>query len=64
WLGIEISPEYVKMAEERLTNAERERPRVEAEIALHKVIKTFRERKENGEWVGRFVGRRKKGGMF
>jgi len=58
WLGIEISPEYIEMAEERLANAEDERPRAEAEIALHKVTKTFKQRKENGEWVGRFSGKR------
>ena len=41
WLGIEISPEYIEMAKGSLTNAEDERPRVEAEIALHRVTKTF-----------------------
>ena len=64
WLGIEISPEYIEMAEERLANAEDERPCAEAEIALHRVTKTFRQRKENGEWVGRFSGKKKREGMF
>jgi len=54
YLGIEISPEYVQMSEERLKNAESERAKVESEKALHRVSKTFKQRKENGEWVGRF----------
>jgi hypothetical protein len=31
-----------------------ERARVAAELSLHVVRKTFKERKERGEWVGRF----------
>lgn len=54
YLGIEISPEYVKMAKERLENCENERTKLRMELAKHKVIKTFKQRKENGEWVGRF----------
>ncbi len=64
WLGIEISPEYIEMANERLVKADLERPRVEAEIALHRVEKTFKERKENGEWVGRFSDRKETKGLF
>jgi len=65
WLGIEISPHYIEMATARLANAEAERPRVEAEMALHKVAKTFKERKENGEWLGRFSGKNgNKNGLF
>jgi site-specific DNA-methyltransferase (adenine-specific) len=54
WLGIEISEDYKKMAEERIANAELERHRFEKELSLHVIRKTFNERKENGEWVGRF----------
>ena len=54
YFGIEISPGYVKMAEERLKYCENERIRVQMEVEKHKVIKTFKQRKENGEWVGKF----------
>lgn len=54
YFGIEISPEYVKMAEERLKYCEKERIRIQMELEKHKVIKTFKQRKENGEWVGKF----------
>lgn len=54
YLGIDISETYIAIASERLENAELERPRVLAELALHVVRKTFKERKERGEWVGRF----------
>lgn len=64
WLGIEISPDYIEMAEGRLANAEGERPRVDAEMALHRVTKTFKQRKENGEWVGRFSARKENRWLF
>lgn len=51
---IDISKAYIAIAQERLANAEQERLRVLAEFALHKVRKTFKERKEQGKWVGRF----------
>ncbi len=51
YLGIEISPEYVKMAEERLKTCENERTKVELEIQKHRVIKTFKQRKEEGYWL-------------
>lgn len=54
YLGIDISETYVAIAKERLQNAENEHQRVLAELELHKVHKTFKERKEAGEWVGRF----------
>lgn len=54
FFGIEISETYVAIARERLENAERERARVLEELELHKVQKTFQERKATGEWVGRF----------
>lgn len=54
YLGIEISPEYVKMARERLAHSGSERQTVSEETAKHIVRKTFKERKENGEWSGRY----------
>ncbi len=53
YVGIEISPDYAAMAEERLQNAEPERPIVDAELARHKVNKTFKQRKEANEFTGR-----------
>ncbi len=54
FLGIDVSETYIAIARERLESAERERARVLAELELHKVQKTFQERKAQGEWVGRF----------
>jgi site-specific DNA-methyltransferase (adenine-specific) len=54
YLGIDTSARYAEIAHERLQNATQEEPRVQAEVALHVVRKTFRERKERGERVGRF----------
>jgi DNA modification methylase len=48
YFGIEISPSYVSYANERLTNAENERPRVLEELLKHRIELTFKERKERG----------------
>lgn len=53
YFGIEISPEYAKRALERLENAHRELPRLQAELEAHKVEKTFQQRKEEGMWAKR-----------
>ncbi|MEW6686708.1 MAG: DNA methyltransferase [Candidatus Edwardsbacteria bacterium] len=50
YIGIEISPEYVRMAEERLNSCENERTKIELEIQKHRVVKTFKQRKEEGYW--------------
>jgi len=50
FIGIDISEEYVKLAEERLKNYEKEKKYVLEEIRKHVVLKTFKERKEKGEW--------------
>ncbi|NPB03121.1 MAG: site-specific DNA-methyltransferase, partial [Thermotogae bacterium] len=55
YVGIDVSPRYVEQALERLEEAEREWKRVEAEISLHVVKKTFKERKEKGEFVGKYA---------
>jgi modification methylase len=54
YLGIEISPEYVRMAQERIKNAKKERSNVLLETKKHIVKKSFKERKKRGEWVGRY----------
>ncbi|MEW6041607.1 MAG: site-specific DNA-methyltransferase [Elusimicrobiota bacterium] len=51
YIGIEISPEYIKMAEERLITSQQEKIRVQLELEKHKVTKTFKQRKEEGYWV-------------
>ncbi len=62
FMGIEISEEYVKSAEKRLLNYKNERCEAEEEIAKHIVIKTFKERKEKGEFTGKY-GKRANQGM-
>jgi modification methylase len=59
YIGVDISEEYVRYAIKRLENYEREIEEVEKELAKHVVRKTFKERKERGEFVGRY---RKDGG--
>jgi modification methylase len=48
YFGIEISPSYARLAEERLANAEKERFRVLEELNKHQVELTFKERKACG----------------
>lgn len=54
YLGVEISSEYIKMSEERIKNAVQEKPLVEEELQKHVVKKTFKQRKEKGEYTGKF----------
>lgn len=54
WLGIDVSSEYLKMSRARLDRCEGERKVADAELALHQVQGSFRERKEKGMGVGRF----------
>ncbi len=54
FIGIDISPDYVAFARKRLENYRKEIPAAKEEMAKHVVRKTFKERKERGEWVGRF----------
>ncbi len=60
YIGIDISEEYVRYALKRLENYEREIEEVEREMAKHVVRKTFKERKERGEFVGRYRKKREK----
>lgn len=54
FIGIEISKEYIESASERVDNFITEQKCAEEEIAKHIVIKTFKERKEKGEFTGRY----------
>jgi len=54
YVGIDISGEYVEMAEKRLENYENELRCAQEEICKHIVLKTFKERKLNGEFTGRY----------
>lgn len=51
--GIDISKEYVDYTSKRLKNYENEIPSAMKEIPKHIVKKTFKERKEKGEFVGK-----------
>jgi len=54
YIGIEISKEYADFAETRIVNCENERKEALSEMVKHVVTRTFSERKENGEYTGRF----------
>lgn len=54
YIGIDISKEYCKLAEERIKNYKSEEKIAQEEIAKHVVIKTFKERKEKGEFTGKY----------
>lgn len=54
FIGIETSEEYVKFAEKRLQDYKDENKYVDEEKAKHFVAKTFKERKENGEFTGKY----------
>jgi modification methylase len=53
YIGIDISAEYITSTENRIINYEKERIKMNEELAKHKIEKTFKERKENGEFTGR-----------
>jgi len=53
YIGIDISKEYVEYSIKRLKNYRNEIKAVEEELSRHVVRKTFKERKEKGEFVGR-----------
>ena len=60
FIGIEISKEYIEYAKKRLENYKNELQYAQEEIAKHIVEKTFKERKERGEFTGRFGKRASK----
>ena len=53
FIWIDISKEYINYAYERLKNIEQFLPQIEKELSLHKVEKTFKERKEKKEFTGK-----------
>ncbi len=53
YIGIDISENYIEKAKERLNNAHKEINLVNEEIKKHLVQKTFKQRKENGEYTGK-----------
>ncbi|MFQ6119461.1 MAG: DNA-methyltransferase [Methanosarcinales archaeon] len=55
YIGIDISQDYVAYAIKRLQNSEMEIHAVKDEISKHIVRKTFKERKERGEFVGKYL---------
>ncbi len=54
FIGIEISAEYIEFAEKRLQNYQLEEKYVKEELEKHIVEKTFKERKERGEFTGKY----------
>lgn len=54
FIGIEISKGYIDFAEKRLQNYKSEEKYVNKEMTQHIVEKTFKERKEKGEFTGRY----------
>ena len=53
FIGIDISEEYILHAKQRLQNAYFEKRAVDDELQKHIVQKTFKQRKQNGEFTGR-----------
>lgn len=54
YVGIDISPDYIAMADERVRLCENERLSLNKELALHKVKDTFKDKKRLNKHVGRF----------
>lgn len=54
YIGIDISTKYIKMSEERLKNYKNEEKIYNIEKEKHFVKKTFKQRKEEGSFVGKF----------
>ena len=54
YIGIDISSEYIKDATLRLKNAESERILIEEEVRRHVVLTTFKDRKMNKQFTGKF----------
>ncbi len=54
YIGIDVSHDYVGYAKKRLDDYKKEIPAVKKEILKHIVKKTFKDRKEKGEFVGRY----------
>lgn len=53
YIGIDISKDYARKAKERIKNFKKEIKILDDEIKKHTVNKTFKQRKENGEYKNR-----------
>jgi len=53
FIGIDISEEYIQYAKQRLQNAVFENNIIQEELQKHVVKKTFKQRKQNGEFTGK-----------
>ena len=51
YIGIDISPEYISLAEKRIANFDSHRQLVRNEMNIHNVEKTFKDRKKAGAWA-------------
>jgi len=60
FIGIDISKEYVEFSEKRLKDYESELKFAKEEMKKHVVLKTFKQRKEKGEFTGRYGPQNKK----
>ncbi len=54
YIGIDISEEYCNYAIERITKCKNEERLVQEEIAKHNVVKTFKDRKLRGDFIGKY----------
>ena len=54
YIGIDRSDTYLKMTSDRLDNAASEMPKIQAEIALHNVQTTAKERTSKGKHKGKY----------
>ena len=54
YIGIDRSEEYLRMTCERLEKASNEMPKIQEELSLHQIEKTFKDRKSEGYHVGKF----------
>lgn len=54
FIGIDISPEYVELSLRRLQNYKLEEKYAQEEMSKHIVVKTFKERKQKGEFTGKY----------
>lgn len=58
FIGIDISDSYAKLSEDRIRNYRKECEIVEDERQLHRVNRTFAERKNGSSFTGRFKNRK------
>ena len=56
FIGIDTSEEYIELAQKRLENLRQYADIVNEEKNRHIVRKTFKERKKNGDFTGKFAG--------